>query len=199
MGIAEPARSIEFEGYAISVRQQSELTVACDARLMRAAQPALMDRFRRVLSAPAAARSRWGRASSGRAVGGRAGRTVRRAHAADECAAGKISGRRRLWTRIDARMERVEVDVTFAAELRPGDRLEDRSCSTVRDTTSTGGRARPGRRVPHDRHRGRRMTSATRCGRHVPRGAAHASGGDRRGGRRHHRAHGLQSGHCGIA
>ena len=149
-GIAEPARSIQFEADMRFVRQQSELTIVCGARLDASSQLALMDRFRDEYC------RRYGRGALAlgagvelvvlRAVG--RGRTVRAelTRGADvSAAAGKISGRRRLWTRIDARMERLEVDVAFAAELRPGDRLEGPILLDGADTTvwiPTGARAR---------------------------------------------------------
>jgi len=138
-GIAEPARSIQFEADMRFVRQQSELTVACAPRLDASPQQALMDRFRDEYC------RRYGRGALAlgaavelvalRAVG--SGRTVRAelARGAEvRSAAGKVSGRR-LWTRIDAHMERVEVDVAFAAELRPGDRLEGPILLDGADTT----------------------------------------------------------------
>jgi N-methylhydantoinase A len=149
-GIAEPARSIQFEADMRFVRQQSELTVACGVRLDANSQLALMDRFRDEYC------RRYGRGALAlgagvelvalRAVG--RGRTVRAelTRSADvNAAAGKVSGRRRLWTRIDARMERVEVDVTLAAELRPGDRLAGPILLDGADTTvwiPAGARAR---------------------------------------------------------
>jgi N-methylhydantoinase A len=149
-GIAEPARSIQFEADMRFVRQQSELTVACAARLDASSQGALMDRFRDEYC------RRYGRGALAlgagvelvalRAVG--RGRTVRAEltrSAEVSAVAGKISGRRRLWTRTDARMERVEVEVTFAAELRPGDRLEGPILLDGADTTvwiPAGARAR---------------------------------------------------------
>jgi N-methylhydantoinase A len=139
-GIAEPARSIQFEADMRFVRQQSELTIACGARLDASSQQALMDRFRDEYC------RRYGRGALAlgagvelvalRAVG--RGRTVRAelARRTDvSSAAGKVSGRRRLWTRIDAHMVRFEVDVTFAAELRPGDRLEGPILLDGADTT----------------------------------------------------------------
>jgi N-methylhydantoinase A len=139
-GIAEPARSVEFEADMRFVRQQSELTVGCGARLDAGSQQALVDRFRDEYC------RRYGRGALAlgagvelvalRAVG--RGRTVHaelaRGASADP-AAGRISGRRRLWTRIDAQMQRVEVDVASAAELRPGDRLEGPILLDGADTT----------------------------------------------------------------
>jgi len=149
-GIAEPARSIQFEADMRFVRQQSELTVACGARLDASSQLALMEHFRDEYC------RRYGRGALAlgagvelvalRAVG--RGRTVRAEltrSAEASAAAGKISGQRRLWTRIDARMERVEVDVAFTAELRPGDRLEGPILLDGADTTvwiPAGARAR---------------------------------------------------------
>jgi len=149
-GIAEAARSIQFEADMRFARQQSELTVACDARLDASSQPALMDRFRDEYC------RRYGRGALAlgagvelvalRAVG--RGRTVRAelTRGADaSAAAGKISGQRRLWTRIDARMQRIEVDVAFAAELRCGDRLAGPILLDGADTTvwiPAGARAR---------------------------------------------------------
>jgi N-methylhydantoinase A len=139
-GIAEPARSIQFDADMRFVRQQSELTVACAARLDANSQQTLMDRFRDEYC------RRYGRGALAlgagvelvalRAVG--RGRTVRAelARSADASAAvGKISGRRRLWARIGAHMQQIEVDVTFAAELRPGDRLEGPILLDGADTT----------------------------------------------------------------
>jgi len=122
------------------VRQQSELTVTCGARLDASSQQALMDRFRDEYC------RRYGRGALALGAGvelvvlrvvGR-GRTVhaelvRSANVTP--AAGKSSGRRRLWTRIDGHMERVEVDVSFAAELRPGDRLQGPILLDGADTT----------------------------------------------------------------
>jgi N-methylhydantoinase A len=71
-----------------------------------------------------------------RAVG--RGRTVHAelARSANVTAAnGKVSGRRALWMRIDGRMQRVEVDVAFAAELQPGNRLEGPILLDGADTT----------------------------------------------------------------
>jgi N-methylhydantoinase A len=139
-GIAEAARSVEFEADMRFVRQQSELTVACGGRLDASSQQALMDRFREEYC------RRYGRGALAlgagvelvalRAVG--RGRTVHAElarSASVQAPAGRVSGRRRLWTRIDARMERIEVDVGFAAELRPGDRLEGPILLDGADTT----------------------------------------------------------------
>jgi N-methylhydantoinase A len=69
-----------------------------------------------------------------RAVG--RGRTVRAELARSAApAAGKVAGRRRLWTRIDGHMQQVDVDVTFVEELRPGDRLEGPILLDGADTT----------------------------------------------------------------
>jgi N-methylhydantoinase A/oxoprolinase/acetone carboxylase beta subunit len=139
-GIAGPARSVQFEADMRFVRQQSELTVVCGARLDASSQQALMDRFRDEYC------RRYGRGALAlgagvelvalRAVG--RGRTVHaelaRSPNADP-AAGRVSGRRRLWTRIDVHMRRVEVDVAVAAELRPGDRLEGPILLDGADTT----------------------------------------------------------------
>jgi N-methylhydantoinase A len=139
-GIAESARSVQFEADMRFVRQQSELTVTCDARLDMISQQALMDRFRDEYC------RRYGRGALAlgagvelvvlRAVG--LGRTVHAELARSASvtpAAGKSSGRRPLWTRIDGHMARLEVDVTFAAELRPGDRLEGPMLLDGADTT----------------------------------------------------------------
>jgi N-methylhydantoinase A len=71
-----------------------------------------------------------------RAVG--RGRTVRAelARSANAGSAlGKVSGKRCLWTRLEGRMERVDVDVTSAEELRPGDRFEGPILLDGADTT----------------------------------------------------------------
>jgi N-methylhydantoinase A/oxoprolinase/acetone carboxylase beta subunit len=139
-GIAESARSTHFEADMRFARQQSELTIACGARLDENSQQALMDRFRDEYC------RRYGRGALAlgagvelvvlRAVG--LGRTVHAELARSASvtpAAGKSSGRRPLWTRIDGHMARLEVDVTFAAELRPGDRLEGPMLLDGADTT----------------------------------------------------------------
>jgi N-methylhydantoinase A len=139
-GIPESARSVQFKADMRFARQQSELTVACDARLDESSQQTLMDRFREEYC------RRYGRGALAlgagvelvalRAVG--RGRTVRAelARSANAGSAlGKVSGKRCLWTRLEGRMERVDVDVTSAEELRPGDRFEGPILLDGADTT----------------------------------------------------------------
>jgi N-methylhydantoinase A len=139
-GIPEMARSVQFEADMRFVRQQSELTVRCDARLDAGSQQALMSCFRdeycRRYGPGALALGAGVELVALRAVG--RGRTVRAELARSAsvgAAAAKTAGRRRLWTRIDGHMGPVEVDVAFAAELRPGDRLEGPMLLDGTDTT----------------------------------------------------------------
>jgi len=136
-GIAESARSIQFEADMRFARQQSELTVSCDARLDASSQQALMDRFRDEYC------RRYGRGALAlgagvelvvlRAVG--RGRTVRAelARSANAGSAlGKVSGKRRLWMRLEGRMERADVDVTPPKNCARGIVSRVRYCSTAR-------------------------------------------------------------------
>jgi N-methylhydantoinase A len=139
-GIPAAARSVSFQADVRFMRQQFELSIACEADFDAQAQQSLIENFK------AEYQRRYGQGAlvlgapvelvTLRAIG--RGRTV---HAelsrSTALATGRapISSTRRIWMAADNRIEPLDVDVALAQELQPGHRLAGPVLIDGSDTT----------------------------------------------------------------